>query len=112
MSYRVAFASSDGKVANEHFGRAKKFHIVEINDEGYVFVESRDNIPVCNNFQHSEDDLINSINIIKDCKAVFVARIGKEAQKRVEQSGILAIEAPYFIEDIIQELLHAKVKLF
>ena len=35
MSYKVAFASTDGKVVNEHFGRARQFHIVEIDDKDY-----------------------------------------------------------------------------
>lgn len=42
MSYRVAAASTDGKVVNQHFGRAELFHIFEISeDEGYRFLESR-----------------------------------------------------------------------
>lgn len=111
MSYKVAFASSDGKVVNQHFGKAKNFHIVEVNKGGYKFVESRENIPSCSNFQHSTDGLINSINVIKDCKAVFVSQIGPGARRTVESNNIQAIEAPYFIEDILDKLLNSKVKL-
>lgn len=111
MGYKIAFASSDGKVVNEHFGKAQKFHIVEINENDYKFIESRDNIPSCNEFEHSENSLINSIKVIEDCKAVFVARIGPGAKQAVEDNNIQAIEAPYFIEDILDKLLHSKVKL-
>ena len=112
MSYKVAFASTDGKVVNEHFGRARQFHIVEIDDKDYKVIESRENIPPCNDFQHTEDGIINSIKLIEDCKAVFIARIGQGALNEVEASGIQAIGAPYFIEDIIDNLINSKVKLF
>lgn len=112
MSYKVAFASTDGKVVNEHFGRARQFHIVEIDNKNHRFIESRENTPSCNDFQHTEEALINSIKLIEDCKAVFVARIGQGAVRTVEASGIQAIEAPYFIEDVIDNLINSKVKLF
>ena len=113
MSYKVAFASSDGKVVNQHFGKADKFHIVEINDDEkeYKFIESRHNVPSCSNFQHSEDSLLNAVKVIEDCKAVFVSKIGPGAASKVEANGIQAIEAPYFIEDILEKLINSKFKL-
>lgn len=111
MSYKVAFASSDGKVVNVHFGKADKFHIVSIDGDKYKFIESRENTPSCSNFQHSENSILNSIKVIEDCKAVFVSRIGDGARYIVESKGIRAIEAPYFIEDILENLTHGKVKL-
>lgn len=111
MLYRVAFASNDGKVVNQHFGRSKQFHIVEIEDRSYKFIETRINEPSCQEFQHTEDSLKNSIELIKDCKVVFVSRIGQGVLAQVEANGIQGIEAPYFIEDIIDKLLNGKVKL-
>lgn len=112
MTYRIAFASTDGKVVNEHFGKARKFHIVEIDEDKYKFIESRDNIQSCSEFQHTEEGLLNSIKVISDCTAVFVARIGEVALRKVEAEGIQAIEAPYFIEDIINRLIRRKVNIF
>lgn len=37
MAYKVAFASSDGKVVNQHFGRTKQFLIVEIDNKDYKY---------------------------------------------------------------------------
>ena len=111
MAYRVAFASSDGKVVNQHFGKADKFHIVEIDGKEYKFIESRDNIPSCSDFQHSEDSLLKAIDVIKDCKAIFVAKIGPGASAEVESKGIQAIEAPYFIEDVLDRLINSKVSI-
>lgn len=112
MSYRVAFVSTDGKVVNTHFGKATKFHIVEINDNDYKFIESRDNIPSCSNFEHSESSMQNSINNIKDCKAVFALKIGNGAAIALKENNIEPIEAPYFITDILEKLIKSKVKLF
>ena len=112
MSYRVAFVSTDGKVVNAHFGKATKFHIVEVNDNDYKYIESRDNIPACNNFEHSEGSMQASINKIKDCKAVFALKIGKGASIALKENNIEPIEAPYFITDILEKLIKSKVKLF
>ncbi len=111
MSYKVAFASSDGKVVNQHFGRTKQFLIVEIDNKDYRYIETRVNEPSCQEFQHTEDAMNGSIELILDCKAVFVARIGQGALAQVEARGIKGIEAPYFIEDIIDKILNSKVNI-
>ncbi|MCR4945011.1 MAG: dinitrogenase iron-molybdenum cofactor biosynthesis protein [Clostridium sp.] len=112
MSYRVAFVSTDGKVVNAHFGKATKFHIVEVNDSDYKYIESRDNIPACNNFEHSEGSMQAAINNINDCKAVFALKIGRGASITLKENNIEPIEAPYFITDILEKLIKSKVKLF
>lgn len=33
MAYRIAVASTDGIVVNQHFGHAERFHIIELNAE-------------------------------------------------------------------------------
>ncbi|MDS0525718.1 dinitrogenase iron-molybdenum cofactor biosynthesis protein [Clostridium sp. SHJSY1] len=112
MSYKVAFASSDGKVVNQHFGKTKQFLIVEINDDGYKYVETRVNEPSCQEFEHTEEALNKSIKLISDCKVVFISRIGSGALAKVESNGISGIEAPYFIEDIIEKILDSRLKIF
>lgn len=112
MAYKIAFASSDGKVVNQHFGRTKQFLIVEIDDDkDYKYVETRVNEPSCQDFQHTEDAMNKSIELICDCKAVFVARIGQGALAQVEAKGIKGIEAPYFIDDILKKILNSKVNI-
>lgn len=107
MKYKAAFASSDGKVVNQHFGRSKVFHIVEIDldNKSYKYIESRQNTPSCNNYEHTDEALVRSVNLIKDCKVLFVAKIGPGAKEKVSDSGVQAIMAPYFIEDILSELI-------
>ena len=111
MAYKVAFASSDGKVVNQHFGRTQNFLIVEINDKDYKFLEKRENAPTCQGFEHSEEAMDRSISIIEDCEAIFVAKVGAGARSKLESKGITPFEAPYFIEDIIKKLINSKVKI-
>ena len=113
MKYRVAFASTDGKVVNQHFGRATAFHIADIDEDNktYKYVESREHEPACVDFGHSEEALCSIANLIGDCRAVFVARIGPGAQQVLKEHGIQGLEMPYFIEDIIDALLNSKVKI-
>ena len=112
MAYRIAFASSDGKVINQHFGRTQKFLIVEIDEDLAKFIETRENKPSCEEFQHTEDAMTRSISLISDCKAVFVAKIGHGAIAKLNKAGIKSYETPYFIEDVIDKLLATKNDLF
>ena len=111
MTYKIAFASSDGKVVNQHFGRAQNFLIVEIDDDDYKFIETRENAPTCQGFEHSDEAMDQSISIIEDCEAVFVAKVGNGARNKLKSKGITPFETPYFIEDIINKLINSKVKI-
>ena len=111
MSYKVAFASNDGKVVNQHFGRSEKFLIVEIEDGKSKYIETRENVPPCNNFEHSEDAMGRSVSLLQDCKAVFVAKIGQGAYNRLKENGTKAIEMPHFIEDILKKLEKSEIEL-
>ncbi len=113
MIYQVAFASTDGKVVNQHFGRASAFHIVKINEEENAadYIEARHCEPACQDFSHSEAHLREVAALLKDCRAVFVARIGTGAQIALKSYGIQGIEMPYLIEDVLDVLLHSKVKV-
>jgi len=111
MGYKVAFASSDGKVVNQYFERTKQFLIVEIEGKDYKYVETRINEQSCQEFQHTEDVMNKSIELIADCRAVFVARIGQGALAQIESRGIKGIEAHYFIADVIDKILNSRVNI-
>lgn len=111
MSYRIAFASSDGKVVNQHFGRTKKFLIFEIEDSSAEFVELRENKPACQGFEHTDKVLGRSIELIADCKAVFVSQIGYGALAALQAKGIRTFEAPCFINDILGKIIASALKI-
>ena len=45
--YKIAVATSDGIVVNQHFGHADKFYIYEIQDDIFTKVEVRQTAPAC-----------------------------------------------------------------
>ncbi|MDP4089324.1 MAG: NifB/NifX family molybdenum-iron cluster-binding protein [Bacillota bacterium] len=111
MSYRIAFASSDGKVVNQHFGRAKKFIIFEIEGSSAEFVELRDNKPACEGFEHSEKALNRSVETLSDCRAVFVTQIGYGALAALQAKGIRAYEAPGLINEVLGKIIASELKI-
>jgi nitrogen fixation protein NifX len=104
MSCRVAVASTDGKYVNEHFGRAKQFLVFELSDNVYQFIELRQNQPSCNVEEPDETRHLSTIELLADCKAVLVARIGPGAEQYLNKQGIKAITIPEFIEDALKKL--------
>lgn len=105
MSFKVAVASSDGKVINQHFGKSKQFLVFEVDDRNFKFIELRENIPPCMEFQHDEDALFRAVELISDCKAIFVSKIGGGAVNALSFKGIKAFETPDIIEDVMKKIV-------
>jgi len=107
VKYKVAVASTDGKVVNQHFGRAEVFYIVEADsgDMTFTYEESRKTVPVCRGQEHDESQLKAMAAMLEDCDYILVSRIGDGARAAMEQNNIEAYELPGYIEDSIRKLL-------
>ena len=104
-NWRVAVASSDGKVINEHFGRAKEFFIVDIAPDGtYTFIEKRAVVPVCVGGGHTGEAIEAVVSELRDCVAVLVSRIGTAAKRALEQNSISVFEQPDYIDSALAKL--------
>lgn len=110
--YKIAVASSDGIVVNDHFGRAKDFYIYQIEDEEQIrFREKRSVIPVCECGNHDHEKLKTNLEKMKDCKYLLVSRIGSGAADMAAELGIESYEIPGMIEESIEQLIkYIKVK--
>lgn len=110
---RLAIASTDGKTVNQHFGRTPIFLIIEI-DECYQsrFLEARDNTPACASGEHDDQALARSVELLSDCQALFVLRVGNHARILLERTGMEVLEvADYFIDTAIEGYIkHRKRK--
>ncbi|HBE77582.1 MAG TPA: dinitrogenase iron-molybdenum cofactor biosynthesis protein [Firmicutes bacterium] len=104
MSERVAVASTDGKFVNEHFGRAKQFLIFELHENGYQFIELRQNQPSCHVESPDESAHLQTVKLLADCKAVLVARIGPAAEQYLVQHGIKPLIIADFINEALQQV--------
>lgn len=107
MNYKIAIASSDGKVVNQHFGRARVFYIARADsgDMTFTYEESRKAAPVCSGQEHDDAQLVALAAMLGDCDYVLVSRIGYGARAALEQNHIEAFELPGYIEDSIRRLL-------
>ncbi|MFZ3384437.1 MAG: NifB/NifX family molybdenum-iron cluster-binding protein [Candidatus Methanoperedens sp.] len=109
---KLAIASSDGKVINQHFGKATRFLIIESDGEEIKVVEVRKNTPACGSLEyggHADDSLYGSISIISDCYAVLCSRIGGGAAEELLRRGVEPVEAPGFIKENV--LAYARHRL-
>lgn len=110
MTYKVALASTDGKVVNQHFGQARTFHLFSIHDSGgYQFIGTRDVEPCCNE-QHHELDAFEAVaDALDDVQAILVSRIGEGARAFLESRGFVVYEAPYPVEALLQTVVEKRL---
>ncbi|WP_347987052.1 NifB/NifX family molybdenum-iron cluster-binding protein [Methylomonas sp. AM2-LC] len=88
---KLAVASTDGISINEHFGHAKQFRIYSATSDRCDFLETREVAHYCLG-QHSDESAMSGIlEAIKDCYAVFVARIGEGPTKKVHAIDVRAV---------------------
>lgn len=105
IKFRVAVATSDGIVVNQHFGKADTFRIYDINHDNTVdFKEERTVVPVCRSGVHDEARMKESVSFFTDCKYLLASRIGQGAVNALEQAGINPMELPGIIEESIQKV--------
>ncbi len=111
MKFRVAVASTDGIVINQHFGHAEKFHIAELDTDTltYQYLESRNVQRVCQGHEHSEHSFDAVLETLSDVQAILVAKIGQGASDYLEQHGMLVYESPFLINAVIEKILKDKI---
>ena len=113
---KVAFATSDGKNVDEHFGRAGLFAIYEFEfaDGVFHFVElrkfsdgmdtavtdTRDKGPLHDNAVQ------NKVDRLSDCKLVYLTEIGGPSAARLVKKGMMPmkVKEPVAIEDALVQL--------
>ncbi|MBQ8877644.1 MAG: dinitrogenase iron-molybdenum cofactor biosynthesis protein [Lachnospiraceae bacterium] len=106
VKFRIAVATSDGIVVNQHFGKADTFRIYDINQDNTIdFKEERAVDPVCQGGVHDDMKMKESVSCLIDCKYVLASRIGQGAINALEQVGINPMELPGIIEESIRRLV-------
>jgi nitrogen fixation protein NifX len=105
MTYRIAVASSDGKVVNSHFGRATQFLIFDYTalDDTMVYRETRENNPGCSNLIAPTGAMKDTIELISDCHYVLVSMIGPSMVESLHNRGIIALIIKNFIPEALEE---------
>ena len=104
---KIALATTDGKIVNQHFGKADQFYILEVDEEKMTFqlVEIRQTGSVCQGGEHEDTRLLKVVSALNDCDYVLVSRIGMRARNILEKSGIEAYEIPGVVEESVDQLI-------
>ncbi len=109
MRVKIAVASTDGKIVNQHFGRADTFYIVEADTEAaeqFELQEIRTVNAFCEGGEHNDARLKKAIEEIADCEYVLVSKIGYRAANALEAAGISVYELPGVIRESVVQLLN------
>ena len=108
QTVKIAFASTDSKRVDQHFGSAKAFAIFDVSPDSAQQVEISE-------FGHlaqdgNEDKLDTKIEMLEGCSAVFCQAAGPSAIKRLLTIGVQPVKVSEgadintLIRDIQQEM--------
>lgn len=101
---KLAVASKEGLAISEHFGHAKQFRIYQALRDRCDFLETRHVAHYCLGQQGDQTAMAGILETIKDCHAVFVAKIGDGPTEKLQAIGVQAV-ATYAYEAIEDSLL-------
>lgn len=104
IAKRFAVASKEGRAINEHFGHAKHFYVYEVDNNLCQLLEKREVSHYCLGGHSDKTALSGILETIKDCKAVFVSKIGDGPTEKLQVRGITAV-SDYAWEEIEPSLL-------
>lgn len=105
-SYKIAVTSKYNKLVDLHYGHAEEFHIYQVDGAVVSYVETRKTQKYCTSYECDENEAAkrSAIQTIADCDAVLTMRIGYDAQKRLAENGLFAVET---CESVEAGLIHA-----
>ena len=110
VTLKVAFASTDRKRVNQHFGAAEGFVIYEVTTEGSTLVGVAEFASEA--MDGNEDKLIAKVDFLEGCAAVYVMAIGASAIKKLLAKGIqpVRVEDHDDIETLLPEISGAMAR--
>jgi predicted Fe-Mo cluster-binding NifX family protein len=89
-STRIAAVSTDGFTVDDHFGKAQRFLIYDLDDR-LTFVEERSAEPLSvgdPGHAFDADKFKRILSMLRDCSKVYVTQIGELPAARLKASGI------------------------
>lgn len=88
MTVRIAFATSDRKQVDQHFGAAEAFAIYELSDGEAKLVELAQFTDSDVAMDGHEGKLAHKIALLEGCAAVYCNAVGASAVKQLLAAGI------------------------
>lgn len=90
---RLAVATKEGLAISEHFGHAKQFWIYEVMEDSCQLLEQRQVEHYCLGNHSSKTAMAGILETVKDCHAVFVAKIGVGPTEKLNAIGVKAVSS-------------------
>ena len=107
---RLAIATSDGFTVNEHFGHAKFFRVYDLSEDGYTFSDVRDAVAVTQqSLGHDTTRFDKIIELLSDCDAVLVQKIGEGAAAYLIGRGVRVFEVSGRIDSVLDKFVADKL---
>lgn len=97
---RIAVASWEGLLVNQHLGEADRLEIYEMNDGRVRWVESRDTPPRGGGAERWS--VLG--RQLADCRAVLVSGAGRAPTEVLEEAGVQVITTDGFIDVVLQKV--------
>lgn len=99
---KVAFATTDGVLVDEHFGRAGRFALYEFRATGYerledlVFGQGRDAaVEGTRGFGAEHDRAVEAkVERLAGCRLVYLTQIGGPSAARLTRRGVMPVKVP------------------
>jgi len=107
---RLAFASNDGRIVDEHFGAAARFHVFALDPDGPRHCAI---ISCATGEGHDSGRLADHINALKECRAVLCTAIGQGALRQLRAAGVDAVRVPEgaSVSELLADWLSGKLGL-
>lgn len=86
MTVKIAFATSDRKAVNQHFGAAEAFAIYEVSEHDAKLIEVAEFIETA--MDGHEGKLAAKVELLGDCAAVYCNAAGASAIQQLLAGGI------------------------
>ena len=101
---KVAFASTDREVVDQHFGSAKAFAVYGVNPEGCKLLNISEFSEPTN--EDNEDKLSIKLELLDGCIAVYCRACGASAVKQLMAKGIQPVKVTEgaLIDNLLTEL--------
>ncbi|MCR5121409.1 MAG: dinitrogenase iron-molybdenum cofactor biosynthesis protein [Ruminococcus sp.] len=107
---KIAIATSDGFTVNEHFGHAKFFRVYEVGETSFIFLEVRDAVAACQHqLGHDTTRFDKIIELLSDCGAVLVQKIGEGAAAYLISKGVRVFEVSGSIDAVLNKFIADKL---
>lgn len=106
MSVKIAFATSDRKSVDQHFGAAEAFAIYELGEDEARLKELAQFTDSDTAMDGHEGKLANKIALLDGCAAVYCNAVGASAVKQLLAAGIqpMKVEEGVAIDQLLDGL--------